>query len=140
WERASLVLVGDDRAVGLRGVPRRPGVVLVGRDPDDHGVWERGVGLGAEAVLVLPADESRLVDRLADAVESVGGLARTVGVIGGRGGAGASTLACALALAAARRGERTMLIDGDPLGGGLEVLLGGERLDGLRWPALRDSR
>lgn len=33
-----------------------------------------------------------------------------------------------------------MLIDGDPLGGGLDVLLGGERAEGLRWPAFAESR
>ena len=33
-----------------------------------------------------------------------------------------------------------MLVDGDPLGGGLDVLLGGECAKGLRWPAFADSR
>jgi secretion/DNA translocation related CpaE-like protein len=63
-----------------------------------------------------------------------------VGVIGGRGGAGASTLACALALTSARAQVRTLLVDADPLGGGLDVLLGGETADGLRWPAFAGSR
>jgi len=80
------------------------------------------------------------VDRIADVAEGVGQQALTIGVIGGRGGAGASTLACALAVSAARSGRRTMLIDGDPLGGGLDVLLGGEGSEGLRWPAFAESR
>jgi secretion/DNA translocation related CpaE-like protein len=33
-----------------------------------------------------------------------------------------------------------MLVDGDPLGGGLDVLLGAERSVGLRWPDLAESR
>ncbi|NGO71803.1 septum site-determining protein Ssd [Streptomyces boncukensis] len=150
WERAPLVLVGDDcaRAAGLHsgpdstspGAPRRPGVLLIGRDLDEPGVWERGVRIGAEGVVVLPDAEDWLAGRIADAAEDVGQPALTVGVIGGRGGSGASTLACALAVTAARAGQRTMLVDGDPLGGGIDVLLGGERVEGLRWPAFAESR
>ncbi|MEU4212161.1 septum site-determining protein Ssd [Streptomyces sp. NPDC026206] len=140
WDSAPLVLVGDDCATRLGSAARREGVVLVGKDLDDSGVWRRAVAIGARNVTLLPDGESWLVDRIADAVEGVGRPAITVGVIGGRGGAGASTLACALAVGAARAGQRTMLIDGDPLGGGLDVLLGGERTEGLRWPAFADSR
>lgn len=137
WADAPLVLVGDDAATRCRGAARRQGVILVGRDrgdPDDPEVWRRAVEIGADCVLRLPEAESWLVDRIADAAEGAGRQALTVGVIGGRGGAGASTLACALALAAARTGRRTLLVDGDPLGGGLDVLLGGERAEGRRWP------
>ncbi|MFD9077966.1 septum site-determining protein Ssd [Streptomyces erythrochromogenes] len=140
WESAPLVLVGDDAAGRVRGAPRRTGVFLVGRDLDDPLVWQRAVEIGAEEVLLLPDAESRLVDRIADVVEGAGRPALAVGVIGGSGGAGASTLACALAVRAARAGERTMLIDGDPLGGGMDVLLGGEGAEGLRWPDFAASR
>ncbi|MHA4813478.1 septum site-determining protein Ssd [Streptomyces aculeolatus] len=142
WAAAPLVLVGDDSAgrLAAAGPARRDGVVLVGRDQDDPGVWERAVAVGAEQVLVLPDGETELVDRIADAAEGVGAQARTVGVVGGRGGAGASTLACALAVTAARAGRRTVLVDADPLGGGLDVLLGGEEAEGLRWPAFAASR
>ncbi|MFD0267692.1 septum site-determining protein Ssd [Streptomyces sp. NPDC127106] len=140
WESAPLVLVGDDAARRVRGAPRRPGVLLVGRDLDDPLVWQRAVEIGAEEVLPLPDAESLLVDRIADVVEGAGKSALAVGVIGGSGGAGASTLACALAVRAARAGERTVLIDGDPLGGGIDVLLGGESAEGLRWPDLAGSR
>nr|WP_155073632.1 septum site-determining protein Ssd [Streptomyces taklimakanensis] len=144
WESAPLVLVGDDRAGPLSrtaGAPtRRAGVLLVCRDLDDPGVWQRGVGIGAEHVVFLPDGEPWLTGRIADAVEGVGRQALTVGVLGGRGGAGASTLACALAVTAARAGHRTVLVDGDPFGGGLDILLGGERVEGLRWPAFADSR
>ncbi|MFI0238187.1 septum site-determining protein Ssd [Streptomyces sp. NPDC016845] len=140
WEAAPLVLVGDDAARRLRGLARRRGVVLVGRDQDDPGVWQRAVEIGADHVLMLPDGEQWLMDRIADVAEGVGRPAVTVGVIGGRGGAGASTLACALAVEAARAGRRTLLVDADPLGGGLDVLLGGETVDGLRWPAFAQSR
>ncbi|MER6996586.1 septum site-determining protein Ssd [Streptomyces sp. NPDC000410] len=140
WEGAPLVLVGDDAAARCRGATRRRGVLLVGRDQDDPQVWRRAVEIGADCVLRLPDAEGWLVDRIADVAEGVGRPALTVGVIGGRGGAGASTLACALAVTAAREGRRTMLIDADPLGGGLDVLLAGEQAEGRRWPDFAASR
>ncbi|WP_405571595.1 septum formation initiator [Streptomyces sp. NBC_01167] len=140
WEGAPLVLVGDDAAARCRGATRRQGVLLVGRDQDDPDVWRRAVEIGADCVLRLPDAESWLLDRIADVVEGVGEQALTVGVMGGRGGAGASTLACALAVSAARTGRRTMLVDGDPLGGGVDVLLGGEQTEGRRWPDFAASK
>lgn len=139
-DSAPLVLVGDDAAPRVRGAARRRGVLLVGRDQDDPEVWRRAVEIGADHVLRLPDAEAWLVDRIADVAEGAGRQALTVGVIGGRGGAGASTLACALAVTAARGGERAMLVDADPLGGGLDVLLGGESAEGLRWPDFAGSR
>ncbi|MEU3602051.1 septum site-determining protein Ssd [Streptomyces sp. NPDC006798] len=146
WDDAPLVLVGEDAAARCRGAARRSGVLLVVRDRgdragfDDPSVWRRAVEIGADSVLRLPDAESWLVGRIADVVEGAGRQALTVGVVGGRGGAGASTLACALAIRAARAGERAVLVDGDPLGGGIDVLLGGERAEGLRWPDFVDSK
>lgn len=146
WDTAPVVLIGDEAAsavgvaVSAGRMPRRDNVLLVGRDLDDPGVWRRAVDVGAAHVAFLPDGERWLVDRIADAAEGVGGQALTIGVVGGRGGAGASTLACALGFAAARAGHRTVLVDADPLGGGLDVLLGGENAAGLRWPDLADTR
>ncbi|MFF5423841.1 MULTISPECIES: septum site-determining protein Ssd [unclassified Streptomyces] len=140
WTDPPLVLIGEDAALRCRGAVRRPGVVLVGRRPDEPVVWRLAVEIGADSVLRLPEAENVLVDRIADAAEGVGRQALTVGVVGGRGGAGASTLACGLALAAARTGRRTLLVDADPLGGGLDVLLGGEREEGRRWPDFAASK
>ena len=60
---------------------------------------------------------------------------RVLAVAGGRGGAGASTLACALARTAARSAP-ALLVDADPLGGGLDLAMGVEAAAGLRWPHL----
>lgn len=87
---------------------------------------------------------------------------RLIGVVGARGGLGASTVAAALARrlargAPARRGLRrsggeapggpgarppttTALADLDGAGGGLDVLLGVEAMRGLRWPDLHGAR
>jgi secretion/DNA translocation related CpaE-like protein len=62
-----------------------------------------------------------------------------VGILPGSGGSGASTLAVAIALRAAATRPVT-LVDADPAGGGLELLLGAERVEGLRWPDLADVR
>lgn len=140
WDNAPLVLVGTESSGRVRGAARRKGVLLIGRDPTDPDVWRHAVEIGADQVLLLPEAETWLVERIADAAEGAGDPAMTIGVVGGRGGAGASTLACALAVTAARAGRRTMLVDGDPLGGGLDILLGAERTGGLRWPDLADSR
>ncbi len=56
-----------------------------------------------------------------------------VSVVGGTGGVGASTFAAALAAAAGR----STLVDCDPVGGGVDVLLGIESVVGARWSGLR---
>ena len=59
-----------------------------------------------------------------------------IGVVGGRGGAGASTFAAVLA-AMAGLGGRAVLVDLDPVAGGLDILLGVEGVPGARWSGLR---
>ncbi|GAB3160381.1 septum formation initiator [Micromonospora sonneratiae] len=141
WAAAPLVMVGTDQAQAcLRArLPRRPRVVMVGRSGQGDPGWDLAELLGAEHVAMLPAAQPWLVDRFADS--AVGGnpgqgTGHVVAVIGGRGGAGASVLAGGLAVTAARAGLRTLLVDGDPLGGGLDLILGWEQMSGLRWPAL----
>jgi secretion/DNA translocation related CpaE-like protein len=138
WSRAPLVLVGDDLSVVLAraGVRRRDDVVLVGSDLDDATIWQRACGVAAEHVALLPDAEPWLIARLADAVDGGGPRGLTIGVVGGRGGGGASTLAAALAVTAMRSGRRAMLIDADTYGGGADLLFGGEHAAGLRWPDL----
>lgn len=135
WTSAPLVLVGSDMADEMaRGRPyRRSGVLLFGGDPDDTEIWQQAVALGVERVVCLPDAEAWVVDRIADAVEGDESAAHTVCVLSGRGGAGASTLATALAVIGARTQRRTFLVDGDPLGGGIDLALGSEDYSGSRW-------
>ncbi len=142
WTTATLVLVGADAAVALARarLPRRPGVLLVADDTGDTGVWQRAVELGAEQVVFLPDGEPWLVSRLADTAEGGATDCPLVAVLGGRGGAGATVLAAALAVTAARQGCRTLLVDGDPLGGGIDLVLGAEDVPGVRWPELTQTR
>jgi secretion/DNA translocation related CpaE-like protein len=136
WARASLVLVGADCcvAVGRVSFRKRDGVIVIGRDLDDGTIWQRAFGIGAEHIALLPDAEPWLIARLADAIDGLGPRGVTICVVGGRGGAGASTLAAALAVTAMRARRRAMLIDADPYGGGADLLFGGEHAAGLRWP------
>ncbi len=141
WQLAPLVIVGADVAPALADgrMPRRRDVVLVTRTPtpDD---WQRAVSLGAEHVISLPEAERWLIDRLAECGEGPTRDGRLVSVIGAGSGAGASTFAVTLALAAASRSLRVLLIDADPVGGGLDVILGIEDVGGVRWPDLVETR
>lgn len=135
---APLVLVGADAlGGGLRSLPRRPGVVVVAGGELPAAEWAAAVELGAERVVVLPEAESWLLARVSTAVRSPVERGWLVAVGGSCGGAGASTVATALALAAA---PRVLLVDFDPWGGGLDLLMGAERAEGLRWPALTGLR
>lgn len=137
WARAHAVLVGDDQAslVSRLGLTRRDRVVLVSLGGDQAPLWRMAVQLGADDVVLLPAEQERLIERLSDLVDG-SGRGTTMAVIGGCGGAGASTTAAAMALTAARSGRQCLLVDADPLGGGIDLLVGCEDRDGVRWPEL----
>jgi len=137
WPTAGVVLVGADQAAAL--ADRRPArrdqvhVVAAGAAPDV--LFRRAVALGAASVLELPAADPWLVELLSDAADGATARAATIGVVGGCGGAGATTFACALAATAAADGA-TLLLDADPLGGGVERVVGLEEQPGIRWDAL----
>lgn len=65
-----------------------------------------------------------------------GGEGALLVVMGASGGVGASALATAVTVRAARAGTDVVLVDGCPLGGGLDVVLGAEQEGGIRWPEL----
>lgn len=145
WSAASVVLVGADLAerVAQQRPPRRDHVHVVGPAPLPDEVFRSALGAGALDVVELPMAESWVVELLTDAADAgdgrIGPGGHTVGVVAGSGGAGATTFACALALTASRH-ERTVLIDLDPLGPGVDRVVGLDAPSGVRWDALVSSR
>lgn len=136
WAAAPIVVVGADRARPSAELvlPRRTDVYVVGADYDPE-LWRWSAPLGA-AVLGLPSAAGVLTAAIADATGRPSGSGRVIAVVGGSGGIGASSLAGSLAVAAAADGRSAMLVDLDPLGGGLDLLLGAESTAGWRWPRL----
>ncbi|KKC01589.1 helicase [Mycobacterium nebraskense] len=137
WSAAGAVVLDEAAAdrCGRAALPRRAHVaVLTAVDPATP-TWAAAVAVGAGHVLRLPEQERDLVRALAEAAESSrddGSRGDVVAVIGGCGGAGASSLTVAMAQAAAD----ALLVDLDPWGGGIDLLLGAESVPGLRWPDL----
>lgn len=118
-------------------------VVEVGTaDPrwDDAGRRFAWVGTAPEAspeegrCLLLPDAAEELLTVLR--AVSTAKRARVIGVVGARGGAGASSLAAVLARACADAGLSVGLVDLDLDRGGLDVLVGMEHEPGLRWADL----
>ncbi|MCW2785117.1 MAG: septum site-determining protein [Marmoricola sp.] len=137
WAGTSTVLVGADLVAELaRARPsRRPQVHVVGAGELTDDVFREAIGCGAESVVTLPASESWLVELLTDAADGGAAASVTVGVVGGAGGVGATVLACAVAQVCARR-TGTLLLDADPLGAGVDRVLGLEAVGGVRWDGL----
>ena len=137
WSAAAAVVLDEAaaRRCKLSALPRRDHVVVLCATAPATATWAAAIAVGAQHVLTLPAQERELVHELADAAESArdgGCRGEVVAVIGGRGGAGASLFAAALAQTAAN----ALLLDLDPWGGGIDLLVGGESAAGLRWPDL----
>lgn len=137
WLAASAILLDHQSALCCRGqdLPRRAGVVLLGAGDVPPAMWESAIAMGAQRLYTLPEQEPELARELSEAAESYNGASGrgpVIAVIAGRGGAGASVFAAALAQTA----DEALLIDLDPLGGGIDLLLGSESTTGLRWPDL----
>ncbi|WP_431813484.1 septum site-determining protein Ssd [Kocuria sp. cx-455] len=101
--------------------------------------WELAARSAASAVVVLPDAAEWLAEMLssddhdANAVD----LGRVIGVVGAAGGVGASTFACWLAQELSGTGAPTAVVDADPGAAGLDLVLGTESEEGLRWPELQ---
>lgn len=133
----SLALVGPDLAAEVARAPQWEStqLVLVGFDAGELARWSMSMDA---RVIVLP-DGNRWLGALL-AGEGPGQDGLVVALVGGSGGLGTSTLALGVGAAASARGVPTAVVDGDPRGGGLDLLCGIERAPGWRWPQLCNAR
>jgi len=135
WGSAGAVVVGEDLVsdVATAGWPRRDHVHLIVRHRERW--WRAAVRIGAADVLQVDDGDAAGVAALAQVAEGADEGCSIV-VIGGRGGVGATTFACALAREAAVRDLRPVVMDADPWGPGVDIVLGTENVQGLRWSGL----
>lgn len=135
WGSAGAVVIGEDLVpdIAAAGWPRRDHVHLIVRDREPW--WRAAVRIGAVGVLQVDDGDAAGVAALAQVAEGAAEGCSVV-VIGGRGGVGATTFACALAREAAARELRSVVMDADPWGPGVDIVLGSENVQGLRWSAL----
>lgn len=138
WTGAPLVVIGDDLAAEVAAIAplQRAGVVVVSHAPSRE-AFRHALAVGAGSLVELPAAEAHLGELFAD-VEEAPGRGLVVGVVGGAGGAGASTLACALGQTSGLAGP-ALVVDTDPVGPGLDRLLGLDETPGVRWDDLASS-
>lgn len=115
----------------LPAVPGADLLFLTAESSIGADLWRAALEHGARAVLSVPAESEALLTHLARAARPRR-RSRLIGVVGGCGGAGASSLAARLAAAGRRHGE-VLLVDADPLGGGLDLLVEAPRHPGIGW-------
>lgn len=132
-------IVEDGSLSTIGGLPRNadvPVLVVSASGPDDAptdpGIWRLALASGAVALVRLPAESELLLSHLAE-LSRPRTSTTVIGVGAGCGGAGASSFAARLAAAARRHGPVT-LIDADPLGGGLDLVVEAPDPPGIRWP------
>jgi len=116
--------------------PRWEGATIaVSLRPREDGTASPAPEKGVRQVpLILPEQGDELVQRIRAAMQVR--RAHVLGVLGARGGLGASSLAAVLARAVAAHHHRTALVDLDSVGTGLDLLLGIEEVPGVRWADL----
>ncbi|WP_309123732.1 septum site-determining protein Ssd [Arthrobacter sp.] len=132
---AVLLLHSDSARHAVSGCP----VIVVGLDGEETGAWAAAAQCGADRVAILPQAAGWLAEHLGQ-LQRAREEGTVVGVLGAVGGVGASTISGWLAASAGVRDFRTLLVDGDPFGGGLELALGTEEMPGVRWPDLGEVR
>ncbi|MEU5154526.1 septum site-determining protein Ssd [Glycomyces sp. NPDC021274] len=147
WQSAPIVLVGPDLAPECIACdfPHREPLLLcttmswLGGDTDDTSLlWPMAIQMQATSVVALPDANDFLTDLLIRTALDAEP-APVIATVAGHGGAGASTLALAAATDAAHSGRKTVLIDLDHTGGGIDTAAGLAAQPGWRWPSLANG-
>lgn len=140
WQSASLVLVGGDCAATMSRLrpSQRSGVAVVNAGLAPPEVYRDAYEIGARRVLELPTSQDWLVEALADSDSSAHEPGRLVGFVSAAGGSGASSLAAATACLGAEL-TGTALVDLDPVGVGIERLLGYDGPSVTTWATLGEQ-
>lgn len=141
WQQEGLLLLGSDFIPEAQGLVKRRNLAVVHWQFDREeaipaNLWQSALALGAEHVVALPKADDWLAERLTPPTHLGTARARVLAIGAVCGGAGASTLAVGLALAAQNADHRVLVIDADLAGGGLDLLVGAEAMPGVRWPEL----
>ncbi len=138
WAQASschpsAFLVGADSPPHRH--PAQAEVIFVGMEADANAVWAAAARAGAHRVAIFPYAAGWLVEFLMERRDrQASGF--VLGVIGGSGASGATTLSCWLADRAAERAS-VILIDADRGAGGIDMALDLADIPGVRWDDLR---
>jgi secretion/DNA translocation related CpaE-like protein len=135
WTSAPLILVDAALLVPGVTVPARPGLIVVTRAIDEADAWRRLVNVGAEHIVELPLGAPWLYERFGRSLDSEPASDLIV-VVGAAGGSGCSSLAAALARHHNETSGAGVLVDLDPSGGGIDLMLGAETSQGARWDEL----
>ncbi|MFC7375244.1 hypothetical protein ACFQS2_05375 [Brachybacterium sp. GCM10030267] len=125
-EGASLVR-GDSDGAGSRS----PLIVVTAEVDIPASLWQHALAAGALAVIPLPDGSEQLLSQFSELARPRGA-STVLAVAGGCGGAGASSFAARLAGAARTHGP-VVLVDADPLGGGLDLLVETSPTSGIGW-------
>lgn len=136
WPEAALRLVSTEVATRWSGVA--PGAAyVVGAVAADLARCSADLRL---PVLPLPDEAGHLAEAMSAAVRKESARGQVVALVGASGGLGVSTLAASLALVAAADGVRAVTVELAHAGGGLDLLVGAEAAEGVRWPELSHAR
>jgi len=137
WQEATLVLVGGDCAAATSHLrlARRSGVLVVNAGVASAEVLRSALDLGAARVVELPTSHDWLVEALVESGEPEPPRGKVVGFVSAAGGSGASTLAVATACVAAES-TGVALVDLDPVGIGIERLIGYDGVSVTSWDTL----
>lgn len=136
WAGAAVRLLGADSAT--RWGPVRPGeAFVVGTSSEELTRCSAELGI---PVIPLPDGAGHLATVISRAGQTTPQMGRIVALLGASGGLGVSTLVSAVALIGAKAGEDVVAVDLAPASGGIDLVVGAETSDGVRWPDLARAR